>query len=377
MGMQQVDLEQIRYSMVWEDGRLLSKALGVRAGDSVLSISSAGCNVLELILQSPKKLVAIDVSPAQNRCLRLKLTAIEHLAHEEFTALVGLTSSLNRHQIFEKLIPYLSSEDLQFWNRQLGFFEYGLLSIGRLEKYFKAFRTEYLFKKFPTESISFLKGNTSLAKQLAWLEESNNFIILQEGVQEYFNRDSLGAKGRDPIQFQYVTEDQVAKVFFNRFFNELKRTCVNESYYLSLFLLGEVPDAAYWPLAYQSISYPKLKEGRSRITIETQDLDAYLQKTRRQEYFDCFNLSDIFEYLSQDQTQHLLASLAKASNPHARLAFWNLLVTRAPDSNSQWKTNFEKSKQLSSIDRVWFYQDFFLTERQGDAEVWLEPKSII
>ena len=56
----------LRYSVVWEDIELLYRGLEVTPNDSILSITSAGDNVLNLLLKEPKSITAIDLNATQN-----------------------------------------------------------------------------------------------------------------------------------------------------------------------------------------------------------------------------------------------------------------------------------------------------------------------
>ncbi|MAA79122.1 MAG: S-adenosylmethionine--diacylglycerol 3-amino-3-carboxypropyl transferase, partial [Deltaproteobacteria bacterium] len=55
----------IRYSQVWEDEDTLKEALQIKPNDRVLSIGSAGCNALALLMAGADKVVAVDLNPAQ------------------------------------------------------------------------------------------------------------------------------------------------------------------------------------------------------------------------------------------------------------------------------------------------------------------------
>src|SRR5437868_11066612 len=87
------DLEIVRYSQVWEDHAVLEQALRVGPDDDVLSICSAGCNALALLLAEPRSVTALDVSAAQIAVLELKLAGIRHLAHADFLALIGVAAN--------------------------------------------------------------------------------------------------------------------------------------------------------------------------------------------------------------------------------------------------------------------------------------------
>ena len=64
------------YNTCWEDPRLDHQALNLTADDTVLVITSAGCNALDYALAAPKKVVAVDMNPRQNALLELKIAGI-------------------------------------------------------------------------------------------------------------------------------------------------------------------------------------------------------------------------------------------------------------------------------------------------------------
>ena len=70
--------------------------------DVVLTISSAGCNVLDYLCEGPKKIIAVDMNAAQLHTLELKLACIKALTWEQFFDIWGrsdyqvFTSCTNR-----------------------------------------------------------------------------------------------------------------------------------------------------------------------------------------------------------------------------------------------------------------------------------------
>jgi S-adenosylmethionine-diacylglycerol 3-amino-3-carboxypropyl transferase len=80
------------------------------------------------------------------------------------------------------------------------------------------------------------------------------------------------------------------------------------------------------------------------------------------EKYDCYNLSDIFEYMSQDAMDIIYRMMIKSSNKKARVAYWNMLVDRKCSFTTQVKHNKTLSKKLLLKDKAFFYQDFVLEE---------------
>ena len=78
------------------------------------------------------------------------------------------------------------------------------------------------------------------------------------------------------------------------------------------------------------------------------------------------NFSDMFEYSSKEAADALFEALANHFAPGGRIAYWNLLVPRAPPS--RLKTKLVRLKELSeklhAKDRVFFYSSFNVFEKK-------------
>lgn len=65
------------YNASWEDPRIDRQLLELNDQSKVVVLTSAGCNVLDYLLDSPAEINAIDVNPRQNALLNLKLALIK------------------------------------------------------------------------------------------------------------------------------------------------------------------------------------------------------------------------------------------------------------------------------------------------------------
>ncbi|KAI0126347.1 hypothetical protein BJ170DRAFT_402095 [Xylariales sp. AK1849] len=105
------------YAFTWEDTRVDERILELKSDDVVLAICSAGDNILSYALQSPARVHAVDLNPAQNHLLELKVAAYSSsLPYEDFWKLFGE----GRHPEFRSLLiskmsPHLSSRAFQYW----------------------------------------------------------------------------------------------------------------------------------------------------------------------------------------------------------------------------------------------------------------------
>jgi S-adenosylmethionine-diacylglycerol 3-amino-3-carboxypropyl transferase len=79
------------------------------------------------------------------------------------------------------------------------------------------------------------------------------------------------------------------------------------------------------------------------------------------------NLSDIFEYMSAENTERLLGKLAARSRPGGRVAYWNMLVPRSRPESLAGKLRplAELSERLFRQDKAFFYSRFVVEEVVG------------
>src|SRR5262245_58242692 len=124
--------DMIRYAQVWEDADVLVDALRPKAGDTVVSIASAGDNALALLAEAPERLIAVDLNPAQLACVRLRIAAYRALHHEEFLELMGSRASGRRRHLLDEVGARLSPEDQKFWaDRRDAVIKFGAGGIGK------------------------------------------------------------------------------------------------------------------------------------------------------------------------------------------------------------------------------------------------------
>jgi betaine lipid synthase len=104
------------YAFTWEDSRVDEQLLKLGTDDVVLAITSAGDNILSYALQSPARIHAVDLNPAQNHLLELKAASYAALPYEDFWKIFGDGKHPDfRSLLVEKLSPHLSSRAFQYW----------------------------------------------------------------------------------------------------------------------------------------------------------------------------------------------------------------------------------------------------------------------
>lgn len=108
--------EEYIYSFTWEDARVDSRLLKITSDDVILALTSAGDNILSYALERPKRIHAVDLNPAQNHLLELKVAAFRGLDYQNFWNLFGEGKHDDFHKLLvEDLSPHLSSHAFDFW----------------------------------------------------------------------------------------------------------------------------------------------------------------------------------------------------------------------------------------------------------------------
>lgn len=121
-----VHLRNLVYNTCWEDPRLDREAMQLKSNDEVVMITSAGCNALDYALDSPAHVYAIDMNPAQNALLELKLAGIRRLSHSDFFRIFGEGHDPCFQEIYHELLRAdLSPTAQSYWDRHHSFFTSG------------------------------------------------------------------------------------------------------------------------------------------------------------------------------------------------------------------------------------------------------------
>lgn len=358
------DFSRVRYAQVWEDADVLLKALDVQPADTVISIASAGDNALALLGVGAERVVALDLNPAQLACLELRVAAFRELSHEELLVLIGSrpADAARRNALFERCRPMLSSAVRSFWDAQPDAIAQGIGAAGKFENYFRLFRTRMMPLVHRRKTVDALLRGGSPEEREAFYEGRWNTWRWRLLFKVFFSRFVMGRLGRDPAFFKYV-EGSVADRILARTRHALVALNPAENSYLHWILTGTHGAALPWALRAEN--FEKIRSRLDRLEWHELSLEAFLQRDLTAEKRVVkFNLSDIFEYMSAQNTAALLEQLANASAPGGRLAYWNMLAPRRrPESLASRLAPHEDLEQaLFANDKAFFYSALIVEE---------------
>ena len=129
--MTSIGRKKIIYNISWEDPAIDHTVMHMKDDDVVLTISSAGCNVLDYLCEGPKKIIAVDMNWAQLHVLELKLAGIRCLTWDQFFAIWGRSDYKVFTSVYEsKLRPLLAKETAEFWDANTNLFRDNFMYAG-------------------------------------------------------------------------------------------------------------------------------------------------------------------------------------------------------------------------------------------------------
>ena len=351
------DFSKVRYANCWEDADILIHALEPK-GRHCLSIGSAGDNSFSLLAAGASHVTISEMNPAQIACIKLRIAAYKTLEHHEFLTLLGEREG-DHISLYKKCCPHLDETTQEYWRHFSDHITEGFGRIGKFESYFTLFREKTLPLVHSKRKISLLLGSRPTIDRESFYENQWNTWRWRLLFKIFFSRFVMGRLGRDPAFFKYV-EGSVADRILTRARHALVELEPSQNPYLNWILTGKYGKRL--PHALREKNYDLIRNNLDQITIDPRPLEAVLADAK--EPFDAYNLSDIFEYMSEANTEDLLKNIHQHSNSGARLAYWNMLAPRSRPASLTDKINPlpDLSEQLFHEDKAFFYSAFIVEE---------------
>ncbi len=318
------------YNTCWEDPRVDHAALQLSEQDTVLVITSAGCNALDYALAGPRRVYAVDMNPRQNALLELKIAAIKRLDYEDFFSLFGLGRLANYETAYRSALrPLLSESARAFWDENLDCFD----GVGRRPSFY--FRGTsgwfaWMINQY-IDRIARVRGGIEAALGAGSIDEQRKVYQTQlrhafwrPQMRWFLRRDCtmslLGVPRpqRDQIDRDYnggvaqFAEDCVAAVF--------GQIPLKDNYFWRVYLTGRyTPECC--PAYLKPENFEKLRGGLvDRISVHTSSIATFLR--RHDVTISRFVLLDHMDWLSAADHPALKQEwqqIVRRSAPRARL----------------------------------------------------------
>ena len=234
------------YNTCWEDPAVDRQALHLGPQDTVMVITSAGCNALDYALQGPAKVYAIDANPRQNALLELKMAGIRKLGFDDFFAIFGSgfhpnIKNIYRHQLRAELSDFART----YWDRRFNWFcsRHGSFYFHGLAGFVaRGFRTYFRMRPALAQRVTELFASTNLEEQRQIYDEKIASELWTPVINWVLNRQLtmslLGVphpqrrlvQGQHPGGVSGFIRDAIEYVFRN--------LPVGENYFWRVYLTG-------------------------------------------------------------------------------------------------------------------------------------------
>ncbi len=316
----------LNYSSCTEDWRTERRALAIGPDDRVLAITGGGDRPLNLLLDDPARVTAIDMNPAQTALLRLKMEAMRAPTHEQYLARVA-----------------------------------GSLYAGRWERFYR--RMAKITRLLRGREIDALFAFTDLEAQRAFVRRTWDRgwwrLVFRLLCSPLWSRAFLG----DPAYYAHVDPRLSAGDYlYDAMRASLDRHLARENFMLSLLFRGRLAEEDLPPYLAPA-TVPAIRARLDRIEVRTAELIAFLESTP--ERFTRFSLSDVTGFLGPSRFDRLLAAMVRAAEPGARFCIREFLTAHRVPGGLPLRREPALEEELRRDDRAFAWRFIVGTVKQA------------
>ncbi|BAT59756.1 hypothetical protein GJW-30_1_02289 [Variibacter gotjawalensis] len=363
------------YPQIWEDPEVDLEALALTPDSHVVAIASGGCNILSYLTGDPRRITAVDLSPAHVALNRLKITAAQRLpSWRSFYDFFGKADQNTNVAAFARHIaPHLDADTRRYWEtrRYAGFgqpriaaftdnfYRRGLLGhcigIGHLvARAYGVNPRDVLRARSLDEQRTYF--NTTLAPLF-----DKRFIRWATG-----RRVSLYGLGIPPAQYEaLLASDGMASALRERVERLACGFPLTENYFAwQAFGRGYAEDGPLPPYL-REMHFDAIRDRADRIEVLNRSFTEFLAASPDASR-DRYVLLDAQDWMSDAQLNALWREITRTARPGARVIFRtaaepSLLPGRvAPEILDRWHYEAEASADFTRRDRSAIYGGFHL-----------------
>jgi len=283
-----------------------------------------------------------------------QLTFEEHLA---FGGVAFDGTNMDRVAVFKALD--MPQHVREYWERNITLIGKGFMTQGKFERYLALFRNYVLPLVHTRRETEELIAPKSLGERRRFYGNVWNNLRWRLMFRVFFSRFVMGRLGRDKEFFKYV-EGSVAGTLLERTEHAFSELDTSRNPYLH-FIVNGCYSAAF-PYALRKENYDVIRENLGRIEFLGMSAEQFASGFSGK--IDAFNLSDIFEYMSQESMDTLYGALLEKAAPGARFAYWNMLVPRrcSVALSKKYGVVTDEAENMKYLlkDKAFFYSRFCL-----------------
>lgn len=315
--------DAIGYSTVWEDELVLDEGLTPRPGERALSITSGGCSTLQLLHHDVGEVVSLDFNAGQSALLELKMVALQHLDPDALWAFLGLGPSPTRAATYAALRPSLSDDARAYWDAHAEHVAAGVTLVGKQDRFIHLF-ARLLGWVQRRSTIEAFFGQPDLEAQRRFLDARLGGVAWRALSRVLLSRFALD-RAFHRAHFAHSTEVDPAGAFRRSAERALRDVFIGDNFYLYYAAHRSYPSRTRCPRWLADGAREQIRSRLARVRIVTDEFERFVF-SQPDASFDLFNLSNIFDWVSDSAFQTLAAQLARIARPGARLVYWTNVV---------------------------------------------------
>lgn len=342
---------RIFFSSELEDTASEARALAIGAQTSLVCLTASGSRVLELLLEGPRRALAIDWNPAQNALAELKIAGIRQLEREPYLRFIGVFDADDRLETYALLRPSLSDAARGYWDVRRKIVAGGIQYCGIYERCFRICGA--LGRTFMKRDRERLFTAPDVATQhRIWRERwARGGFKLFLGLVA--SRTAWRIAG-DPGVKYIPRSVSPAAYFLERLDRAAATALLRDCPAAWLLFYGRYRAEGPLPRHMQPGAFARLKSLLPRLELRTISLDAFLD-TPDAAAFDAWSLSDFSSYTTPAQHAAIWRKLARIAPPGAAVCERRFLVKLQPEGIEPMKLDRALAAELDSADRSFVY----------------------
>jgi S-adenosylmethionine:diacylglycerol 3-amino-3-carboxypropyl transferase len=343
----------IGYSTVWEDEQAITIGLRPSPGARVLSITSGACFSLQFLLHDVSEVVSLDFNFNQTALLEIKMAAARGLSHQQCLEMLGLAPCQDRLALYERVERHLSPEARRYWQHNKSDIQYGVGTRGRQDRYLHLVGRA-IAQLQGTARVNELLSIREPEEQRAFYDKKWNRLRWRFVCGLLFNR-FVFERAFDKQHFAYSEKRQIAGLIRQSVERTISHVPTYDNFYLHYLFRKAYPSHERCPAWLRASTFSQVSERVDRIVALTSELEKYVFD-QPDDSFDCFNFSNIFDWVSKENFAVLMKEVVRVAKPGARLCYWSNIVNTMrtiKDANQPSLVELEElSAQISRRSRT-------------------------
>lgn len=372
------------YNTCWEDPAVDRQALALGPQDSMVVITSAGCNVLDYALTGVNRIHAVDANPRQTALLELKLAGLRRLNYDDFFAAFGAGHHPKFKQVYhDTLRAELSPFAREWWDKHYGWFISGSGSFyfhGLSGIVARLFRTYLRLRPSLGKHIHRLLEAPTLEEQRQVYDEHIQPLMWSGAMNWALSRQLtmslLGVPHPQTKEVQAQHRDGIAGFIRDCVEYVFRELPAAGNYFWRVYLRGQyTPDCC--PEYLKRANFLALKCGMADVIVpHTCTITEFLQET--DERFSRYVLLDHMDWMSsyhpealQQEWDEIMAHAQPEArilfrSAHAKPGYLDWLQVSGAEGRGALRQNLlfhdDLASRLQKQDRVHTYAGFHIAD---------------